>query len=101
MLGHLMLESVTVFVTDSLRTVKNGGARQEIVKWPVLIWKVVRFDERLLDLAKCNQEYYVSSAGNHMMDPDDAVRPLLPSIEYPRLKFAGPPARLVNGGSLG
>jgi hypothetical protein len=96
MFGHLMLESVTIFVTDSVRSVKDGGGRQEIVKWPVLVWKVVRFDEGLLTLTKFNQEFYISKSGNHMMHTGDESKALLPSIPYAPLALKGPPARMAN-----
>ena len=91
-----MLESVTIFVTDSVRSVKDGGGCREIVKWPVLVWKVVPFHEDLITRLNFNEEFYISKSGNHMMDPDDDKKPMLPSIPYQPLPFKGPPARLAN-----
>lgn len=96
MLGHLMLESVTIFVTDSVRSAKDGSGKQEMVKWPVLMWKVVRYNNELRALTKFNEEFYVSMSGNHMMDSEDEKKLMLPSIPYQSLGFEGPPARLAN-----
>lgn len=73
-LGHLMIKSVTIFATDSLVPISNPEAgrpdQQRLVKWPVLIWKIVPFRQAEATLARQFDQRFLRSNGDHRLDSD-------------------------------
>lgn len=86
-LGRRMIKSVTIFVTDSMITtfdsVRTGKKQQMLLKWPVLIWEIVRFDQAHVDKARQFDVRFLRSNGDHRLGSNG--NPKFPSEENPQL----------------
>lgn len=87
LLDHLMVKSVTVFATDTTRTGHGRDGvipdQEVIVKWPVLIWEIVRFDQVLVDQARILDARFLRSNWEHRLDSNG--NPKFPSENNPHL----------------
>lgn len=68
-LGMSLLDSVTVFAADSVRELQRDHyqdpKRSVLVKWPVLIWHVLPYNEHSIDNAKRFEPFYLDSYNQH------------------------------------
>lgn len=61
-LGHKLVNSITVFAVDTRKVVRYPppeGDAPGLVKWPVIIWEIVDFDEDRVKAAREREAEYM------------------------------------------
>jgi hypothetical protein len=77
--GHRVIRRVSIFAADSNKSVNTPlGTQSLLIKWPVLIWEVVPFNEEYVAQARALEGAFLDDDRVHKRGPDgEALFPFM------------------------